>query len=254
VPESPLKFPFCISKLPSDFEPLWITAPNSTQLQEPSSSNRTPYHQYPMQSSKMADIDALSAPAGPNLPPLKRYITSHDPDTGKAIYSTAYQETVAPDVIPGMSFYNTFTTSSIPANLSADQDLTAYSQHYPKMSTLHLDTGSVLRVCDFAPGLPPFMHRTVSLDYGILLAGTLECVLDSGETRTLHPGDIIVQRGTMHGWRNPSGTEWARCAFVLLPVEPLVVKGETLGDHVPWADVYAEAGTEEPNQERGSGA
>lgn len=46
------------------------------------------------------------------------------------------------------------------------------------------------------------MHRTVSLDYGVLISGELECLLDSGETRSVHPGDVVVQRGTMHQWVN----------------------------------------------------
>jgi len=72
------------------------------------------------------------------------------------------------------------------------------------------------------------MHRTVSLDYGIVLVGEVELVLDSGETRLMKTGDICVQRGTMHAWRNTSPTEWARMMYVLQPSLPLTVDGQEL--------------------------
>ena len=78
--------------------------------------------------------------------------------------------------------------------------------------------------------MPPFMHRTKSLDYGVLVAGQLELHLDSGEMRLLKVGDVMVQRGTMHAWRNPSETEWARMFFVQVDTEPLVVGGRELGE------------------------
>ena len=46
------------------------------------------------------------------------------------------------------------------------------------------------------------MHRTMSLDYGVVLQGEVELLLDSGEVRLLAAGDVAVQRGTMHAWRN----------------------------------------------------
>jgi len=41
-------------------------------------------------------------------------------------------------------------------------------------------------------------------------------------------GDISVQRGTNHAWKNTSDTKWARMLYVLLGSEPLVVGGQTL--------------------------
>lgn len=72
------------------------------------------------------------------------------------------------------------------------------------------------------------MHRTVSLDYGVVLMGDIELVLDSGETKAMKVGDICVQRGTMHAWKNTSQTEWARMLYVLQPCEPLIVNGKEL--------------------------
>lgn len=71
------------------------------------------------------------------------------------------------------------------------------------------------------------MHRTHSLDYGVVLEGEMELVLDSGETQRLGRGDTVVQRGTMHAWRNV-GVGWARMFYVLEDAEGIVVGGREL--------------------------
>jgi quercetin dioxygenase-like cupin family protein len=60
----------------------------------------------------------------------------------------------------------------------------------------------------------PFMHRTETVDYGIVLEGELVLVLDEGET-TIRAGDIVIQRGTNHAWANRSGKS-CRIAFILI--------------------------------------
>jgi hypothetical protein len=54
------------------------------------------------------------------------------------------------------------------------------------------------------------MHRTQSLDYGIILEARIEMELDTGEKHILTCGDVAVQRATMHAWQNVSDTECAR--------------------------------------------
>ena len=63
----------------------------------------------------------------------------------------------------------------------------------------------------------PFMHRTQTVDYGIMLEGELTLIMDEGET-VIYPGDIVVQRGTSHGWANRSG-KTCRIAFILIDGE-----------------------------------
>ncbi len=67
------------------------------------------------------------------------------------------------------------------------------------------------------PDMKPLWHRTLTLDYNILLAGALVLMVDSGEV-TLHPGDVVVQRNTLHAWRNNSTTEPVRWVAVLVPI------------------------------------
>jgi len=81
---------------------------------------------------------------------------------------------------------------------------------------------------DFAPGFDCMMHRTQSLDFGVVLEGTIELVLDSGETKIMERGDVAVQRATMHAWRNPSETQWARMMFVLQDCEKVELDGQVL--------------------------
>lgn len=101
--------------------------------------------------------------------------------------------------------------------------------------------GSVLRIVDFPPttpemealdvtyqqrhigevspkrGLPPrhpFMHRTRSVDYALILSGEIDMLLDDGEVH-FKAGDVLVQQGTNHAWVN-RGKEPCRIAFVLI--------------------------------------
>jgi mannose-6-phosphate isomerase-like protein (cupin superfamily) len=61
----------------------------------------------------------------------------------------------------------------------------------------------------------PGMHTTPTVDYGVVLEGEIVLDLDGGETAVLGPGDLVVQNGTRHAWRN-DGTEPATVFFVLM--------------------------------------
>jgi mannose-6-phosphate isomerase-like protein (cupin superfamily) len=62
-----------------------------------------------------------------------------------------------------------------------------------------------------------FMHRTETIDYGIVLEGELTLIMDVGET-VVRAGDIVIQRGTSHGWANRS-RQHCRIAFILIDGE-----------------------------------
>jgi uncharacterized cupin superfamily protein len=64
------------------------------------------------------------------------------------------------------------------------------------------------------PGKHPMMHRTETVDYGIVLEGEIVLILDDAEV-PLKAGDVVVQRGTDHAWANRSDQP-ARMAFILL--------------------------------------
>jgi mannose-6-phosphate isomerase-like protein (cupin superfamily) len=78
---------------------------------------------------------------------------------------------------------------------------------------------------DFAPDFAerfelenPGVHQTDSIDYDIVLDGEIWLELDEGTTH-LRAGDVVVQRGTRHAWRNP-GDRPATLCFVLVGVAP----------------------------------
>ncbi len=48
----------------------------------------------------------------------------------------------------------------------------------------------------------PGMHTTDTVDYDILISGNLSLELDDGKEIQLKPGDIVIQNGTRHRWRN----------------------------------------------------
>lgn len=166
------------------------------------------------------------------LRPIKRFITAHRAD-GRAVFSTQLAEESTMKPLPdNMAFALSYTTNSFPVDMAEDKDVSAYSGYLNNPPGLTIPGGTVLRHVDFVPGVTCAMHRTVSLDYGICLEGEIECILDSGETKTLKRGDVCIQRGTMHAWRNPSDKEWSRMVFVLQPCKPVIVKGQELGEEL----------------------
>jgi hypothetical protein len=51
----------------------------------------------------------------------------------------------------------------------------------------------------------PGMHTTDTIDYALVLDGEIALELDAGETVSLGRGDVVIQNGTRHAWRNPTG-------------------------------------------------
>ncbi|USP82357.1 hypothetical protein yc1106_09631 [Curvularia clavata] len=163
-----------------------------------------------------------------DLPKINRFITTHDPATKQAIFSDAVPEEHKVDPIPGAEFRLGYVTKGFPVDLNKDADLAVYKPYLESSPGLVVSGGTVLRFVDVAPGHLSPMHRTVSLDYGVVLEGEFELVLDSGETRRMNRGDVAIQRGTMHAWRNLSTTSWGRMMYVLQECKPVEVNGEVL--------------------------
>lgn len=170
--------------------------------------------------------------------PFKRIVTGHDA-RGRAILSSAGAPPAVFPIksVPGLQFTEVWRTFASPVPIDNGPD--------PTLAPLRLlptRNGSVIRVLDIPPGgthetdaraaaesfaaigashtvvagsdSHPFMHRTETVDYGILIAGAIWLVVDEGEI-LLAPGDIAIQRGTSHAWSNRSDRP-ARLVFVLL--------------------------------------
>jgi hypothetical protein len=57
------------------------------------------------------------------------------------------------------------------------------------------------------------IHKSETLDYGILLTGERVLITDDGR-RALKPGDVVVQIGSWHAWSNPN--DGSQMAFVMM--------------------------------------
>lgn len=66
-------------------------------------------------------------------------------------------------------------------------------------------------------GRNPWMHKTKTVDYIIVLSGRVTLLLDA-EERELKPFDVVIQRGTNHAWIN-RGSEPALLVAVLIDAE-----------------------------------
>ncbi|SMQ46668.1 unnamed protein product [Zymoseptoria tritici ST99CH_1A5] len=174
----------------------------------------------------MADREPDSSRQAQRLPAPTTYLTGHDNTTGKAVIHSKRPIKFNSFDAENLQMSVAYTTS-FPADLNGDADVHAHEEKV-KSGKLGLVSGggTVLRYVDFAPDYECMMHRTQSLDYGIVLEGEIESVLDSGEVQLMRRGDSMVQRATMHSWRNPSKTEWARMIFVLQDCQPVIVGGK----------------------------
>lgn len=171
-----------------------------------------------------------------DLPGVTTHITGHDASTGKAIVQSTREGLWTHPLDGPVAFNVIYTTSEFPVSVNGDEDLTVHDELMAsKKLGLVNANGTVCRMVDFGPGAEPLMHRTQSLDYGLVLEGSVEMILDSGEIKLMHRGDVAVQRGTMHAWRNASSTAWARMFFVLQDCQQVVLNDKPMGEDLGFA-------------------
>lgn len=146
----------------------------------------------------------------------RRVVTGHAAD-GRSIV-LADEAVPHRRQLPGARFDEVWSTAESPAILSAGVDGEPTS---PGERIGPEAGGTVIRVIDFAPeqegGVRSPMHRTRTIDYGIVLEGEIVMILSDSEV-VLRKGDVAVQRGTDHAWENRSGKP-ARMVFVLMDAQ-----------------------------------
>ena len=176
-----------------------------------------------------------------SFPPIHRVVTGHDAQ-GRSIVSSEGPLPTIVEVaaIPGTLFHEVWSTSTTPVRVDngADPTLGALVLSPPEQGTrirfvdIPPDTAEFLASADSkmheafsqigeaaastvqADSPHPLMHRTESVDYGIVIEGEMTLVLERGEV-ALKPGSVVVQRGTNHAWANRSGKP-CRMLFVLV--------------------------------------
>ncbi|ROW08019.1 hypothetical protein VPNG_06066 [Cytospora leucostoma] len=152
-------------------------------------------------------------------PGAKVHITTHN-DEGRAVWVRYDDDKLLMSVL---------YTTQFPSDLNDEADVKLHRSRVaqgPQATGLTLKGGTVLRYVEFAPGYTCMMHRTQSLDYGIVMEGSVVALFDSGEEQVMHRGDVMVQRATMHAWKNQSEKDWARMLFCLQDTKPLFVGEE----------------------------
>jgi quercetin dioxygenase-like cupin family protein len=163
---------------------------------------------------------------------VRRIVTGHDAD-GKAIIKT--DERMAGASAPNrpyLSRVEIWSTDRMPVDNSEAAAAAQRNGFVVRHNYVGSGQGSVIRVTEFAPGAPKFMHRTETADYAILLSGECDLELDDGKTVHLKQGDIVVQRGTMHAWVN-NGAVPCVFAFILIDADPVEAGGQKLTTHYP---------------------
>jgi quercetin dioxygenase-like cupin family protein len=151
---------------------------------------------------------------------IRRVVTGHTAD-GSA---TVKIDEIASNIIsnrPGASSCVIWASKGFPVDNDEFAD--------PTKSTFKttLDNGTIFRIVRYEPGVSPRNHRTDSIDYAVVMTGAIEMELDNGEVVKLKAGDVLVQRGTIHNWRNP-GPEVCIIAFVLVSAKPVTAGGKSL--------------------------
>ena len=172
---------------------------------------------------------------------VRRIVTGHDAMGRAIIQSDAAPERVMTLPHNGPTFYEIWNTRETPARI--DRSSGEPREEGVKLSPPH--HGTRIRVLDFPPEATvrpvegaqarelfasigaadamsggggnarhPHMHRTETIDYGIVLEGEITLLVDEGET-VVRAGEIVIQRGTNHGWANRS-TANCRVAFILI--------------------------------------
>ena len=143
----------------------------------------------------------------------RRIVTGHA-ENGRSI---VIEDDAVPNVrrLPGARFDEVWATGNAPEPLGLRPD------HEPTSMAPAIGPvagGSTIRIIDFpyaaSGGARSSMHRTRTIDYGIVLEGEMMLILSDSEV-TLKAGDVVVQRGTDHAWENRSAND-ARMAFVLI--------------------------------------
>lgn len=175
------------------------------------------------------------------LPDIHRVVTGHDED-GKAVVSLngVLPTVVELTAIPGTVFHEVWATESTPVVVDNGADPTIGALCLPPPAN-----GTRIRFVDVPPDTEeflnhgaanmkdafaevgdvkastvkqdsphPLMHRTESVDYGVVISGEMTLVLDDSEV-LLKEGSVVVQRGTNHAWANRSG-KVCRMLFVLV--------------------------------------
>jgi quercetin dioxygenase-like cupin family protein len=167
---------------------------------------------------------------------VRRIVTGHDANGKAVVASDERMQGVSAPARPYISRCEIWSTDKMPVDNSEGAAAAAQRKGFVvRHNYVGSGQGTVVRITEFAPGAPKFMHRTETVDYAILLSGECDLELDDGNTVHLTQGDIVVQRGTMHAWVN-HGSQPCTFAFILIDADPVEIGGKQVTTHYPTGD------------------
>jgi mannose-6-phosphate isomerase-like protein (cupin superfamily) len=173
---------------------------------------------------------------------VRRVVTGHDA-FGKSVFvSDDAVEPDSPVLMPAAEFYQLWggdNTPRFPDNGSMPQwhtyfppvggfrfglltippDIAAEDQAFFNAEEAVADLEAKLPgLVGYMDPTDPGMHATDTIDFEVVLEGTVVLELDDGAEMTLHAGDTVVQNGTRHRWSN-AGDEPAVLAVFICGAE-----------------------------------
>jgi len=154
----------------------------------------------------VANVDGVSQVVEDGPPPRSKSAVYTPGFSNTLLWSTAPQQTTDFDGTDPTVTAQTFVpapggTSMLLLTLPPVSDLRYVPFNPEKAAAEHatISPGIVELMERDHPGI----HTTPSVDYDVVLEGTLHLELSKGEVE-LHAGDVVIQHGTRHAWRNRS--------------------------------------------------
>jgi quercetin dioxygenase-like cupin family protein len=139
----------------------------------------------------------------------RRIVTGHDASGTSVVLSDGPNPKMLD--VGSAAFHEVWITDQTPAPIAANEpEPTDRPVRTPPPAN-----GVTVRFTEMAPGAEAPIHRTETVDVGIVLEGETWLLLDDGSETLVRPGDAVVQRGTNHGWANRSDKP-VRMVFVMI--------------------------------------
>ena len=169
---------------------------------------------------------------------VRRVVTGHSPTTKAVFASDEAVEAIEVDAFAGGEFHKLWGSDTV-STFPDDGSIPSMPNWFPPVGGFRFGMFTVppegfepvsdatleemrSEVDEKLPGLldvlesdDPGMHTTDTIDLEYVVSGRVVLELDDGETRELGPGDVVVQNGTRHAWRNPF-SEPCRMVVVLM--------------------------------------
>jgi mannose-6-phosphate isomerase-like protein (cupin superfamily) len=168
---------------------------------------------------------------------VRRVVTGHD-SSGKSVFvSDEAVAPVEPMLMPGFLNHPLWGGDQAP-HFPDDGSMPHWHAYFPPVGGFRfailtfpplsamedLDIDGEAAIADAEEKLPgmlgymdptdPGMHTTDTIDFEVVLEGTVVLELDDGAEVTLKPGDTVVQNGTRHRWKNPGDTPARMALFI----------------------------------------